>query len=130
MNKAPKRTKSLVRSLAQRSIIAALPVAMVAAYSSNLLVPSPTQLSAAEYDLVAEINVSSTTVGIAASPLYGQSYEGVKAQLQEMKDIGVTNIRVFVPWATIDFFGEMNPNDGTWGTLAWSNIDNIMRAAQ
>ncbi|MCP9272607.1 cellulase family glycosylhydrolase [Mycolicibacterium arenosum] len=126
--KRAKRNRGLVRELATRSVIAALPVAMVAAYASNLFVPPPPR-NTLDYQMVAEINVSPSTVGIAASPLYGQSYESVKQQLQDMKDIGVTNVRVFVPWATIEFFGPYDP--GSWpGTQLWADIDNIMRAAQ
>lgn len=129
VKKTKKREAGLVRKLAKRGVIAALPVAMVAAYSSNLLVPMEPRVSAAEYRMVAEINVSPSTVGIAASPLYGQSYDSVKQQLQDMKDIGVTNIRVFVPWATIEFFGPFDPE--SWpGTQLWTDIDNIMRAAE
>ena len=120
-------TRSFLRKVATRGVIAALPVAMVAAYSTNLVVPP--RMTSAEYQMVAEINVSTTTIGIAASPLYGQSYEAVKQQLQDMKDIGVTNIRVFVPWATIEFWGPQDPS--TWpGTQLWSDIDNIMKAAK
>jgi hypothetical protein len=123
-----KGERSLAQRLATRGMIAALPVAMVAAYSTNVVVPPP-RMTAAEYQMVAEINVSPTTIGIAASPLYGQSYDSVKQQLQDMKNIGVTNIRVFVPWATIEFFGPQDPS--TWpGTQLWSDMDNIMRAAK
>ena len=62
-------TKRIFRTLATRSVLAALPVAMVSAYASNSFVPTPPRIASYEYRQVAEIVVAPSTVGIAASPL-------------------------------------------------------------
>lgn len=128
MKRASKHTKSLLRKFAERGVIAALPVAMVATYSLHPSVPSPPRLTAAEYELVAEISNAATTVGIAASSLSlsGLTAEQIREQLEEMQAIGVENIRIAVPWALIDIAGPLDPEDGWWGTYAWSNIETVI----
>lgn len=130
MNKAANRTKSLFRKVAQRGVIAALPVAMVAAYSTNFIAPTPPRLSSAEYDLVAEIVNSATTVGIAASSvsLSGLTAEQIGEELDDMLAIGVTNIRIAVPWGSIDYFGVI-PEDNPFYGLAWANMDAVISEA-
>lgn len=109
----------LLRRLATRSVIATLPVAMASAYASGIFV-SPPRL--ASYDIlpVAEITVSPNTVGIATSPLYGQTLEQINQQLDAMQAIGVQNIRVFVPWGLVEQVDNQ---------YDWSHIDDIMNAA-
>lgn len=114
-----KKKAGLLRNLATRTVIAALPVAMVGAYASGIFT-SPPRLAAYDYLPVAEISVSPTTVGIATSPLYGQTLAQINQQLDEMQAIGVQNIRVFVPWGLVEQVDD---------TYDWSHIDDIMTAA-
>jgi outer membrane biosynthesis protein TonB len=114
-----KKKAGLLRNLATRTVIAALPVAMVGAYASGIFT-SPPRLAAYDYLPVAEISVSPTTVGIATSPLYGQTLAQINQQLDEMQAIGVQNIRVFVPWGLVEQVDN---------TYDWSHIDDIMTAA-
>ena len=114
-----KKRAGLLRSLATRSIIAALSVAIVSVYASGIFTLPP---RAAAYDFapVAEITVSPSTVGISTSPLYGQTLAEIEAHLDEMQAIGVQNIRVFVPWGLIEQQDD---------TYMWNHIDDIMAAA-
>ncbi|WP_319454263.1 MULTISPECIES: cellulase family glycosylhydrolase [unclassified Mycobacterium] len=120
-------TKGVFRTLATRSVIAALPVAMVSAYACNMLVPTPPRIAAYEYEQVAEITVSPSTVGIAVSPLYGQTRADIDAQLDQMQALGVENIRVFVPWSLIEF----NPVDAAHPSndYIFQFLDEVMDAA-
>jgi hypothetical protein len=101
-------------------VIAALPVAMTAAYASGLFVQPPRLAAQIDYVPVAEITVAPTTVGIADSPLYGLSRADIDKQLDEMLSLGVTNVRVFVPWAFVE------PADNQYD---WSHIQDVMDAA-
>lgn len=113
-----KKKSGLLRSIATRTVIAAIPVAMVSAYAGGVsVVPR-----SASYDIqtVAEISVSPTTVGVATSPLYGQTLAQINQQLDEMQALGVQNIRVFVPWGLVEQVDN---------TYDWSHIDDVMNAA-
>src|SRR3954468_5535466 len=120
-----KASQGLLKSIATRGVIAAIPVAMASAYASNLFVPTPPRMAAYEYQMVAEITVSPNTVGVAASPLYGQTKAQIDQQLSEMQALGVQNIRVFVPWGLVDFFGPSEP-----GSPSWALLDQVMQSAK
>lgn len=109
----------LLRQIATRGVIAVLPVAMVTAYASGLFIEPP-RLVEAEYQTVAEISTTPNTIGVATSPLYGQTKAEIEQQLDDLLSIGVTTIRVFVPW------GLVEPLDNVYN---WSHIDDIMSAA-
>ncbi|MCV7420880.1 hypothetical protein H7K45_10055, partial [Mycobacterium yunnanensis] len=93
-----KVSQGFFKAVATRGVIAAIPVAMASAYASNLMVPTPPRIAAYEFQQVAEITVSPDTVGVAASPLYGQTKAQIDQQLSDMQALGIQNIRVFVPW--------------------------------
>ena len=114
-----KSKERLLRRIATRSVLAALPVAIASAYASGLFIEPP-RLAEAKFQTVAEISTTPSTVGIATSPLYGQPKAAIEKQLDDMLAIGVTNIRVFVPW------GLVEPIDNFYN---WSSIDDIMTAA-
>jgi hypothetical protein len=114
-----KSKERLLRRIATRSVLAALPVAIASAYASGLFIEPP-RLAEAKFQTVAEITTTPSTVGIATSPLYGQPKAAIEKQLDDMLAIGVTNIRVFVPW------GLVEPVDNFYN---WSSIDDIMSAA-
>lgn len=120
-----KASQGLLKAIATRGVIAAIPVAMASAYASNLFVPVPPRMASYEYQQVAEITVSPNTVGVAASPLYGQTKAQIDQQLSEMQALGVQNIRVFVPWGLVDAFGPSQP-----GSLSWSLLDSVMQSAK
>jgi hypothetical protein len=109
----------LLRTVATRAVIAAIPAAMVSAYAGGLFI-SPPRTASYEIAMVAEITADPTTVGIAASNLYGMSAADINAQLDQMQAIGVQSIRVFVPW------GLVEPLDNTY---YWDAIDAVVSAA-
>ncbi|MDT5180557.1 MAG: hypothetical protein QOJ95_4755 [Mycobacterium sp.] len=111
--------KGLLKTLATRSVVAALPVAMITAYASGIFTP-PHRNASFDFMPVAEINVSPSTVGVAESPLYGMSAAQINEQLDQLQALGVENIRVFVPWGLVEY-----QND----TYDWSNLDLVMKAA-
>ena len=109
----------LLRTVATRAVIAVIPAAMVSAYASGLFI-SPPRIASYEFTPVAEITADPTTVGIAASNLYGMSAADINAQLDQMQAIGVQNIRVFVPWGLVEYADD---------SYNWQYIDAVVSAA-
>jgi hypothetical protein len=120
-----KTGQNLFKTIATRTVIAVIPVAMASAYASNMMVPTPPRLAEYAYQQVAEITVSPDTVGVAESPLYGQTKQQIDAQLDQLQALGVQSIRVFVPWGLIDYYGP-----SAAGSASWSQIDLVMQAAK
>jgi len=88
------------------TLIAAVPIAILCAYVTNLLTPTsplPRAVSAASYRIVetAVIKEESDTIGIADSDLYNASDAEIEARFDEMQALGVNTVRVIVPWAAI-----------------------------
>jgi hypothetical protein len=117
----------MLKTLATRSVIAAIPVAMVAAYAGNSFVPVPPRMAAYNYQPVAEITVDSGTVGVADSNLFFLRDDtdtidpvAVAQHLDELQALGVDNVRIYVPWRFIE---------AQQGTYDWSAMDVIMNAA-
>jgi len=50
----------------------------------------------------AAINTSNTTVGFADSDLYGMTPEDIDRTLDEMQAMGVQNVRILIPWASVE----------------------------
>ncbi|MEU0495632.1 cellulase family glycosylhydrolase [Mycobacterium sp. NPDC006124] len=68
----------------------------------------------------AAIAASSSTIGLADSQLYFLSAADINTQLDKMLALGVTNVRIQMPWAGI----EPNPNQ-----FDWAQTDLIVNAA-
>jgi hypothetical protein len=88
------------------TLIAAVPIAILCAYVTNLLTPTsplPRAVSAASYHIVetAVIKEESETIGIADSDLYNATDAEIEARFDEMQALGVNTVRVLVPWAAI-----------------------------
>jgi polysaccharide biosynthesis protein PslG len=124
----------LIRRYMTITVIALVPVAILCAFVTNLLVPTsplPRPASAATYNIVetAAITEESTTIGIADSDLYNRSEEEILASLDEMLALGVSTVRVVVPWSAIQpaepgsALEELYPAD-------WEKIDFILSAAE
>jgi hypothetical protein len=99
-------------------VIGAATVA-VSAFGAAAMTPSlrTVSLDVAE---VAAIDESNTTIGIADSDLYFESYEQIDAALDEMQAMGVNTVRIGIPWAGI------NPIEGYYD---WSQSDYLINAA-
>jgi polysaccharide biosynthesis protein PslG len=88
------------------TLIAAVPIAILCAYVTNLLTPTsplPRAVNAASYHIVetAVIKEESETIGIADSDLYNATDAEIEARFDEMQALGVNTVRVLVPWAAI-----------------------------
>lgn len=113
--------------MATKTVVAVLPVALTCAYVSNLFVPQPPRLAAYDYQPVAEITVSGSTVGLADSNLYflnnpDDTIDPVRVaeHLDQMQALGIDNIRVYVPWRFVE---------RTKGEYNWASMDVIMSLA-
>jgi len=88
------------------TLIAAVPIAILCAYVTNLLTPTsplPRTVSAATYNIVetAVIKEESETIGIADSDLYNASDADIEARFDEFM-LTLPNVpQVIVPWAAI-----------------------------
>ena len=70
--------------------------------------------------LVAEIGDSATVFGIADSHLYDLGPEQLASRLVELRNLGVTDLRIAVPWVYIE------PAAGTYD---WSKMDALVAKA-
>lgn len=70
----------------------------------------------------APVNQSSTTVGISDNDLYFADMDTatISEHLRKMKALGVTTIRLAIPWAAVET---------AKGRYAWTGIDNMVNAA-
>lgn len=68
--------------------------------------------------LVAAVVESPTTIGVAESNLYTLSAQDLERQLQALKDAGVTDIRIGIPWAYIQ------PNSSV--QYDWTKMDAVV----
>ncbi|TQR85933.1 cellulase family glycosylhydrolase [Mycobacterium hodleri] len=121
------RHSTVLRTMATKTVVAVLPVALTCAYVSNLFVPQPPRLAAYDYQPGAEITVSGSTVGLADSNLYflrdpTDTIDPVRVaqHLDQMQALGVDNIRVYVPWKYVET---------TKGEYDWRAMDVIMSLA-
>jgi len=109
------------RRVATKGIIAAVPTAMVLAYSGHMSMSMPPRSASYSYVEAAEIVDSPSTVGVADSNLYGMTDDEIATELDRLQSLGVTNIRVFVPWGLVEYADD---------TYNWSYVDSIMDAAE
>ncbi|MDR3664967.1 MAG: cellulase family glycosylhydrolase [Mycobacterium sp.] len=105
----------LLRALILRAVVVLMPLAVICTYSDL----SPRSVTAAVTPTAA-IDDSNTTIGIADSSLYGLSPADIDKTLTQLQSIGVQNVRVLVPWGSIEPFGP---------TPDWTLMDNVMNAA-
>ncbi|GAY14854.1 cellulase family glycosylhydrolase [Mycobacterium sp. shizuoka-1] len=71
--------------------------------------------------LTAAIDESPTTLGIADSSLYTLSEADVNTTLDKLQSLGVTDIRIAVPWIFVQ------PNSSQ--AYDWSRVDMVVKAA-
>lgn len=91
----------------------------VSAVGATVLLPgSPTE--SMNVAMMAAIDESNTTVGIADSDLYFASPAQMDAALDQMQAMGVNTVRIGIPWAGI------NPIPGYYN---WSQDDYLINAA-
>lgn len=102
-----------------RLVVVGVSAVAVSALGVTTLLPGlqPVNLDVAG---MAAIDESNTTIGIADSDLYFESYAQIDAALDEMQALGVNTVRVGIPWAGI------NPIPGYYD---WSQSDYLINAA-
>jgi hypothetical protein len=114
-------------------VIAVAPIAILCAYVANLLAPTSPLPRPASYNYVptASIVESNETIGIADSDVYGLSLPNgtldkaaVDAHFDAIKALGVTTVRVLIPWAGVQ---PLNPATSSYRD--WSRVDYIVKAA-
>lgn len=85
--------------------------------------PTPadeTRQVSAQVALAAAIDTSPNAVGIAESELYFMTPEEVDVALDTMQSLGVTQVRIFVPWRAVE------PAPGVYN---WTEVDKVVDAA-
>lgn len=110
--------------LVHRFMRTAVPIfafALVCATAQLYVLPN-NKIKNASFDFlqVASIDTSSSAVGIADSGLYFMSADEVNTALDAMTNMGVTQIRMFVPWRDIE---------ATKGSYNWASVDKVVNAA-
>ncbi|WP_395308639.1 cellulase family glycosylhydrolase [Mycobacterium sp. AMU20-3851] len=75
----------------------------------------------AAVSLAAAIDTSANAVGVAESELFYMTPEEVDVAMDTMESMGVTQVRMFVPW----YFVEPAP-----GVYDWTNVDKVVNAAE
>ena len=126
-----------MRRYALMTVIAVAPITVICAYATNLLVPTlPLPRPATSYSILptASIVDSSQTVGIADSNLYALSNPdgsidttAIDQHFAEMQALGVTTVRVDIPWAGVV---PLDPTDPSFGSYRdWSRADYIVNEA-
>ena len=102
-----------------RFVVAGMVTVAVSALGATALVTTPPSVSM-DVAMVAAIDESNTTIGIADSDLYFASPAEVDAALDQMQAMGVNTVRIGIPWAGI------NPIPGYYN---WSQSDYMINAA-
>lgn len=79
------------------------------------------KLTASETDTASVNADSATTIGVADSNIWNLTEGGIAQNLDELQSIGVTSVRLPIPWTYIE---------AQSGTYDWSQMDTIIAAAQ
>lgn len=116
-----------VHRVALRGVIALIAASLFAATSSYFVLPASKHKS---YDVapVAAIEESPSTIGIADSEIYmSASIEEINERLDMMQSLGVTNVRIMVPWAGVQPLHPDTPFG--LGAPRWDQLDKVVNAA-
>lgn len=98
-----------VRGVANRALVGVTAAALVASVGSHFVMPEVEPAASYEVMNIAAINDSPSSVGIADSNIYfTDSIEEVKNRLALTASLGVTNVRLLVPWWQIQ---KQDPGD-------------------
>ncbi|MDF2581558.1 MAG: hypothetical protein K0R33_201 [Mycobacterium sp.] len=116
-----------MRRVAIRGMIALVAASLFAATATQNVLPLTKQRS---YNVmqVAQIDESPSTIGIADSELYlSASLAEINARLDLMQSLGVTNVRIMVPWAGVQPLHPDTPFG--LGAPRWGQLDMVVNAA-
>nr|WP_238407181.1 cellulase family glycosylhydrolase [Mycolicibacterium sp. CBMA 360] len=109
----------MFRALMLRVVVVLMPLAVICTYSH--MGPTQPRMVVADVTPTAAIDDSNSTLGIADSSLWALSPADIATTLDHLQSIGVTNIRVNIPWAGVE------PLKGVYN---WSQMDAVMAAAK
>lgn len=116
-----------IRQVATRVMIALVAASLFAATATQQVLPLTKQRS---YNVmqVAQIDEAPSTIGIADSELYlSTSLADINARLDLMQSLGVTNVRIMVPWAGVQPLHPDTPFG--LGAPRWDQLDMVVNAA-
>lgn len=116
-----------IRRVAIRAMIALIAASLFAATASQHVLPLTKQRS---YNVmqVAQIDEAPSTIGIADSEIYlSTSMDDINARLDLMQSLGVTNVRIMVPWAGVQPLHPDTPFG--LGAPRWDQLDKVVNAA-
>ncbi len=82
--------------------------------------PRAIRQATSPYVLTATVDTSSTAAGIAESDFYYMSADDLASAMDSLDALGVTQIRILVPWRNIE---------ATEGEYDWSSLDTVIAAA-
>jgi hypothetical protein len=82
--------------------------------------PPAIRQASSPYVLTATVDTSSTAAGIAESDFYYMSADDLASAMDSLDSLGVTQIRILVPWRNIE---------ATEGEYDWSSLDTVIAAA-
>ncbi|MCX2713887.1 cellulase family glycosylhydrolase [Mycolicibacterium sp. J2] len=117
------------RSMVIRALVGVTAASVIAATGSHFVIDGRMRLDSSQIELASAIDDSSSTVGISDSSLYFTTdIDAVNAQLDLMKSLGVTNVRIMIPWAGVQ---PLDPDLGSpWGDAQWGQMDMVVNAAR
>ncbi|AXK75021.1 hypothetical protein DXK33_07750 [Mycolicibacterium neoaurum] len=116
-----------VHRVAIRGAIVLIAASLFAATSSYFVLPASKHKSY-EVQPVAAIVESPSTIGIADSEIYmSASIEEINERLDMMQSLGVTNVRIMVPWAGVQPLHPDTPFG--LGAPRWDQLDKVVNAA-
>lgn len=112
------------RRMARGIQLAIIPILAIALVGSGVTHTQrdPARLRAQSHPmvLIATIDTSSSTVGIADSGLYFMDAEELTVAMEQLQSLGITQIRVFLPWRAIETSDD---------TYDWTQADLLLDTA-
>lgn len=126
-----RRVPQSVRGIAKRAVVGVTTAALVAATGSHFVMPEVKQVVAYDVMNVAAINESPTTVGIADSNIYfTDSLDEVRQRLDLIESLGVSDVRLLVPWMFIQNQDPMGGPVDWQQDLDWAKLDQIVNEVE
>ncbi len=116
-----------IRNVAIRGVIALIAASLFAATASQQVLPL-TKQRAYNVMQVAQIEEAPSTIGISDSDVFfAGSLAEINERLDLMQSLGVSNVRILVPWANMQ---PLHPDTPLGlGAIRWEQLDLVVNAA-
>ena len=118
---AARRNVALRMRLAAVGLAVALPCSAVTVMSQPDALATAMKVVSSNYELTAAINTANTNIAMSDYSLYSESPEDMTKELDLMQSMGITDVRVSIPW------NEINPASGVYD---WSKLDAVVSAVE